>query len=176
MNDRTLFIIALQFGLMSLLAFGGANNILPEMHRQAVEINHWLSDAEFTALFAIAQAAPGPNFLISTLVGWRAAGIPGAIIATLALCAPSTLLAIYASGLWEKFRMHPLRRSLGSALAAIAIGLGAAGGLVLIRSADNDLRLALITLMTAGAAYFSRRNPLWFLAAAAVLGASGVLG
>jgi chromate transporter len=173
MNTRTLSVIAIQFGVMSLLAFGGANNILPEMHRQAVDIHHWLNDADFTALFAIAQAAPGPNFLISTLVGWRAAGLPGAVLATLALCAPSTLLAIFASGLWERYSAHPVRRALGASLAALAIGLGAAGALVLVKSADREPRLALVTLAVAVAAYFTRRNPLWFLAAAAALGALG---
>ncbi|MDR2000935.1 MAG: chromate transporter, partial [Zoogloeaceae bacterium] len=53
--------LLLQFALLSLIAFGGGNATLPEMHRIVVEQNHWLTDATFTELFAIAQAAPGPN-------------------------------------------------------------------------------------------------------------------
>ena len=87
----TLVTLAVQFALMSLLAFGGANSVIPEMHRQAVDLHHWMTGLEFAALFAISQAAPGPNFMISTLIGWKAAGLPGALVATLALCAPSCL-------------------------------------------------------------------------------------
>ncbi|MBA3812683.1 MAG: chromate transporter, partial [Caulobacteraceae bacterium] len=92
MSD-TLTALFVQFAILSLLAFGGANAVVPEIHRQAVEINHWMSDADFAALFAIAQAAPGPNFMISTLVGLKAAGLAGALVATVAMCAPSCLLA-----------------------------------------------------------------------------------
>ena len=68
----TLGAIAAQFAVLSLLAFGGANAVVPEMHRQSVSVHHWMSDADFTALYAIAQAAsPAPNVMISTLVGWK---------------------------------------------------------------------------------------------------------
>ena len=62
--------LAVQFSLLSLLAFGGANAVIPEIHRQSVAVHHWMTDKDFAALFAIAQSAPGPNFLISTLIGW----------------------------------------------------------------------------------------------------------
>ena len=50
------------------------------------------SDAQFTELFAIAQAAPGPNFLIVTIIGFVVAGVPGALAATVAICGPSSVL------------------------------------------------------------------------------------
>ena len=100
----TLTALALQFGVLSLLAFGGANAVVPEIHRQAVAVHHWMSDKDFAALFAIAQAAPGPNMMISTLVGWKAAGIAGALIATAAMCAPSCLLTFAAVKVWDRFR------------------------------------------------------------------------
>ena len=63
------------FALLSLLAFGGANAVMPEMHRLAVDRHGWMTDADFADLFALAQAAPGPNAMIVTLIGLRAAGI-----------------------------------------------------------------------------------------------------
>ena len=53
--------LAIQFAIMSLLALGGANAVVPEMHRQAVELRGWMSDREFTDMFAMSQAAPGPG-------------------------------------------------------------------------------------------------------------------
>ena len=74
----TLSALAVQFAMLSLLAFGGANAVIPEIHRQAVEVNHWMTDQDFVSLFAISQTAPGPNVMISTLVGWKAAGLAAA--------------------------------------------------------------------------------------------------
>src|SRR5262249_814244 len=78
----TLLTLALQFSLLSFLAIGGAITALPEMHRQAVDVYHWMTSTQFTQLVAIAQAAPGPNVLIVTLIGQQVAGIPGALVAT----------------------------------------------------------------------------------------------
>ena len=74
-----LFLMFMQF---SLLAVGGANAIVPELHRVVVSELRWMSGQEFAALFALAQAAPGPNVLVVSLVGWKVAGVPGAIAAT----------------------------------------------------------------------------------------------
>jgi chromate transporter len=171
----TLIALAVQFAVVSLLAFGGANAVVPEIHRQAVEAHRWMSDAEFTSLFAIAQAAPGPNLMISTLVGWKAAGIPGALVATLAICAPSCLLTFWAAKAWERYREAPLGRALGGGLAPVTVGMVAAAAWLLARAADRDARLAMVTAATAVTVCFTRVNPLWCLAAAAGLGLAGVL-
>ena len=81
-----------EFALLSFVAFGGATALLPEMHRVVVENNHWLNDATFTHLYAIAQAAPGPNVLVVTLIGWEVAGLAGALAATAAMCLPMSIL------------------------------------------------------------------------------------
>ena len=67
--------IALQFGILSLLSIGGANAVIPEIQLRAVEIEHWMSNADFAQMFALSQASPGPNVLIVSLVGWKAAGV-----------------------------------------------------------------------------------------------------
>jgi chromate transporter len=77
------------FALMSFFAVGGANSAIPEMHRLAVDVHHWMNDKEFADMFAISQLSPGPNVLIVTLIGysvaeysaqwrrrWRCAGRP----------------------------------------------------------------------------------------------------
>jgi len=70
------------FGLMSLFAVGGANAAIPEMHRIAVEVRHWMTDREFADIYAISQLSPGPNVLIVTLIGYSVAGLGGALAAT----------------------------------------------------------------------------------------------
>ena len=70
-------MLAVQFAIMSLLALGGANAVVPEIHRQAVELRGWMTERQFADMFAISQAAPGPNVMIVTLVGYHVAGIVG---------------------------------------------------------------------------------------------------
>ena len=172
----TLVTLFIQFAILSLLAFGGANAVVPEMHRQAVEVNHWMTDKDFAALFAIAQAAPGPNFQISTLVGWKAAGVAGALVATLAMCAPSCLLTYWIVKAWDRYRDAPWRAVVQAGVAPVTVGLVASSAYLLTRAADTGWRLAIVTAATGGVAYFTKLNPLWCLAAAAGLGMTGVLG
>ena len=75
---RAIWALASIFALLSFFAIGGANAVIPEMHRQAVDVHGWMTSQRFTDLFAIAQAAPGPNIIIVTLIGWEVAGIAGA--------------------------------------------------------------------------------------------------
>lgn len=173
---NTLNTLLVQFALLSLMAFGGANAVIPEIHRQAVEVNHWMTDKDFANLFAIAQAAPGPNFLISTLVGWKAAGLPGAIAATAAMCAPSCLLTYWLVKAWDRYRETRWRNAVAAGIAPVTVGLIASSAYLLVRAADHGWRLAIITAATAGVAYFTKFNPLWCLAAAAGLGAFGLVG
>ena len=172
----TLQALAIQFSVLSLLAFGGANAVIPEIRRQAVDVQHWMTNQDFAALFAIAQSSPGPNFLIATLVGWKAAGIPGAMIATAAMCAPSCLLTYWAVKAWDRHRDHPWRTAIAAGIAPVTVGLVFSSAYVLVRAADSSWRLALVTAASAGIVYFTKLSPLWCLAAAAVLGLTGVFG
>lgn len=171
----TLGVLAAQFVVVSLLAFGGANTVVPEMHRNAVEVQHWMSDRDFANLFAIAQAAPGPNALIVTLVGLKAAGLAGALVATVAFCAPAGLLVYFVVGVWDRIERSPWRAAVQAGLGPVTVGLVAASAFLLTRAADRSLGFASITLGTAAVSYFTRLNPLWPLGAAAILGGLGLV-
>ncbi len=85
---------------MSLLAFGGANTILPELQRQVVDVNGMLDAHTFAALFALAQAAPGPNMMVVSLIGWHVAGLFGAILTMVCVVAPSSVLTFLVARGW----------------------------------------------------------------------------
>ena len=112
----TLYTLAWTFGLMSLLAIGGANSTIPEMHRVAVDVHHWMTDTQFADMFAIAQLSPGPNVLIVTLIGFHVAGVIGALIATFAMCGPSAILAYYVSNMLSRSSQSPWPALLQTAL------------------------------------------------------------
>jgi len=102
--------LALLFTQLSVMAFGGGNTILPEMQREVVQIHHWMSAEEFNALFALAQAAPGPNMMIVPLVGWQVAGWSGLLVSSLAKFGPSSLITLIVMGGWKRYKDKPLRR------------------------------------------------------------------
>jgi len=172
-DDSALSVFLLQLVFLSFVAIGGINAAVPELHRQVVEANHWLSEREFTDFFAIANAAPGPNMLIATLIGYQLGGVLGALAATAALCTPTCVLTYFIVKAWDRFKDAPLRIAIQAGLVPITVGLVAATAYLLTRAADQSMATIAISLATAAVAYFTRINPLWAFAAAAALGLAG---
>jgi chromate transporter len=175
MNSGTLLQLIVMFGSLSLLSFGGTNTVLPEMHRQAVTVNHWLTDQEFASVFAISQAAPGPSSLIVSLVGLKAASWVGALVATVAMFGPPLVLTFVASRAWEHFREAKWRIAAEKGLAPITVGLLLASGLVITRAADHDWSAIMLTGAATILLVTTRLNPLFIMAAAGILGGLGIV-
>jgi chromate transporter len=167
--------IILQFSLLSLLAFGGANAVIPEIHRIAVDANHWMSSTEFAHLFAISQATPGPNIIIVTLVGWHVAGLAGAVAATLAICGPSSILMYVFMQLWNKAGASYWRRAVQTGVAPLAVGLVLASGWIITRASDETVWAYTLTGLTLLITMNFKLNPIWLIAGGAVLGLSGIV-
>jgi chromate transporter len=171
--EPSLTALALQFALLSLLAVGGANAILPELHRQAVDVAGWMTERQFAEMFAIAQVTPGPNVIIVTLIGYHVAGLAGALVVTAAMCGPTCLFAYLVGHVWQRFAHAPWRMAIQAALVPISIGLLAASALVLAIAVDRNWVALTITATTAAVAYGTRFNPLWMFGGAAVIGLLG---
>jgi chromate transporter len=172
---QTLTTLAGYFALMSLFAIGGANSAVPEMQRVAVEVERWMTDRQFTDIFAIAQVTPGPNVIIVTLIGYHVAGLAGALVATLAMCGPTCVFAFYIGHVWERFKDAPWRGAIQAGLLPISIGLIAASAFVVASVAAHNFVAVAVTLATAIVTYTTRLNPLWVFGAAALLGLAGLL-
>jgi chromate transporter len=170
-----LAVLAGHFALLSLFAIGGANAAIPEMYRIAVQLEGWLTDQQFSDLFAIAQVTPGPNVIITTLIGYQVAGIAGALVATVAMVGPTCVATYFITQIWDRFRGAPLQIAIQSGLVPVSIGLLAASAWILASANDSSWMAAGITLVVAATGYFSRVNPLWIFAIAAALGGIGLL-
>lgn len=170
MSSRPLEEIALYFATLSLIAIGGANALIPDMHRQLVDASGWMSSKEFATLVALSQAAPGPNVLIVSLLGWKVAGLSGALVATAAMCIPSSLLTYAFTRVWDRFRAARWRVAVQSGLAPVTVGLILASGWVLTRAADHHWVGYGITAVTVVLVMRTRLHPLWLLAVAGLVG------
>ena len=168
-----LLSLFLVFAQLSLMAVGGANALVPEIHRVVVGELHWISAAEFAALYAIAQAAPGPNVLVVALIGWQVAGVPGALAAMLGICGPSSLLTFYVARWWQRFHGSPWLRAIERGFAPLSIGLVLGGGWLLAGIANTGHGAWLLCIAVTLTAWRWRIHPLWLLAAGAVAGGLG---
>ncbi|MBV8679171.1 MAG: chromate transporter [Aquitalea sp.] len=162
-----------RFALFSLMAVGGGITLIPEMHLYVVENHHWMSGQEFASLFAIAQAAPGPNVLVVSLIGWKVAGLAGALTTTVGMCGPSSVLSYYVARLWARFHDSPWRRAIERGLAPLTIGLVSGSAMLMSVAANQHVSGWLLCAASALLAWRTRLNPLWLLGGGAVLGLMG---
>lgn len=165
MKDESLLNIAVVFVPMSLLAVGGGASLLAPLHEQVVGTQGWLTQREFIDLFAISRASPGPGAILVSLVGYKLAGWWGAIVATLAMFVPTSLLCYGVARVWNRYRGTRLHAALETGLAPIGIGLMISGAIAVLRAAEAG---ALGWGITAGATAVLLRyklHPLWILLA-----------
>lgn len=175
--------LAVLFASLSLLSFGGANAVLPEMHLQATSGHHWMSDQQFADIFAISHSAPGPSTLIVALVGYGAghsvggvgAGILGGVIATVAMILPAASLMYAVTLFWQKAKESRLRHAVEKGFAPFTVGLIMATSLVMSRAADHDWRAYLLTAICTAIFLLTKINPLIVVIAAGVIGYFGVV-
>ena len=144
MTAGRLLALIMVFSPISLLSFGGGQATIPEMQRQSVAVHGWLTDSQFADLYAISRAAPGPSTLIVALIGWQVSGFLGALVATLAVFVPSSLLMYAASAWWQRNDGSAIRRAIELGLAPVAVGLVFAGAVIVLDAAHAGL-LALAT-------------------------------
>jgi chromate transporter len=167
--SETLLRLAGLFTVLSLLAFGGGAGVIPDMQRAAVDTYHWLTPKEFLDLFAISRAAPGPGSMIAALIGQKAGGIPGAIVAFLAMFGPSSLVVHVLAQVWERASRKPWRAVVEQALAPLAIGMTFATGLALVRGTEHAVIFYAVTAVSTVLFGFTPINPLLLLGCGAGL-------
>jgi chromate transporter len=156
---------------LAFLSFGGVNTVLPAIHHLAVNEQHWMTDRDFVNLFALASISPGPNFLVLTLIGYKAAGVLGAVAATLALCIPTSILAYAVVSVWDRFKEAHWRDAVQRGLLPVTVGFICAAAWLLGRASDDGPLTVAITLATAYVGAATKSSPLWVFGAAAIAGA-----
>ena len=184
------FELFLHYLSLSLLSIGGAISTAPDMHRFLVDKQHWLTDAQFNASIAIAQAAPGPNVLFIALLGWNVGmnaggmltGLLGVFLALLGILIPSTVLTYTAAQWGHRNRELRAVRAFKQGMAPIVVALLIATGCILAgangkagNSVAQNWPVWLLTGTTALIVWRTRIHLLWLLAAGAALGWFGLI-
>lgn len=191
--------LVLHFGMLSLLAVGGALSTAPDMNRYLVLERHWLSDTQFHDAIALAQVAPGPNILFVALLGWQVGlnastslnaahgthawislllATCGALLTLLGMLLPSSVLTYNATRWAHRHREQRGIRAFKAGFAPIVVALMLATAWLLSLGAHHDvvplthdLALWAISLVATWLLWRTRLHVLWLLGAGALLGA-----
>lgn len=105
---KLLFTIFITFFKISPITFGGGYAMIPVIEREVVERKQWIKQEEVTDLFALAGSIPGAIAINSaTFIGYRIAGIPGAMAATIGVMVPTFFIIVTLSVFYLFFNDHP---------------------------------------------------------------------
>lgn len=104
-------------------AFGNASTILPVMQAAVVQQQSWLSATEFNVAVALGNLTPGPVLNSATFIGYRVAGLPGGITATLAIFAPSFAMTLFFTELFARIRHLGWVRGSIRGVMSVFVGL-----------------------------------------------------
>jgi chromate transporter len=176
LDSGVLPALFLHFGMLSLLAIGGALTTAPDMQRYLVGERGWLSDAQFTSSVAIAQAAPGPNLLFVAVVGWNIAGLAGVAATMAGSLLPSTTLALAASRYGDRRRESRAMKAFSAGMAPLTLGLLLATGWVLTAPVRDSWGALLLVPFTVLMLVKTKISPIWLVGAGAAIGAFGWAG
>ncbi len=167
------FSLFLHFTVLSLLAIGGAITTAPDMQRFIVRDHGWLTDAQFTASVALAQAAPGPNVLFVAVIGFNIGGLLGVVATMAGTLLPSTTLALAATRYGERNRQARGLRAFTTGMAPVTIGLLLSTSWILLEPTRGHWGSAVLVALTLLVMLRTRYSPLWPICAGAIAGVAG---
>ena len=171
-----LLTLAAVFLRLGLLAFGGSTGIVPEMERVVVGEQGWLTRQQFVDSFALGQLTPGPALLMVMVAGYAVAGAAGALVSLVAIFLPSALLTAAVTANWHRLRRSSWLDAFRRAVAAVTLGLVAAGAYSIMRLAVTDLLSAAVGLGAFVLLWRWRLHPeLVILAGGVVAGMAGAM-
>ena len=161
------------FMILSISAFGGGKVVLPTLQEQAVNHYHWMTDQQFVDLFGI-SIIDGPSMMVVTLVGLKACmqygyaiAILGALVATVAMFLPSSILVLIVGRFWDSWKTSPWHDSIQHAMMPISTGLILAAAYIIARHSIHTIPTAIMGLIALYLMIFTKLNPVIMIVAAA---------
>jgi chromate transporter len=165
----TLIKISWIFLKIGLVFVGGGYVLIPLLHRIMVDQLHWLTLQEFLDGLALSQLTPGPLAMLATFNGYRAAGFAGALVATVFIFLPCTLLMLVITSRYEKMRNLGLVKQTLDGLLPAVVGLVAAAAWNLGKTSIASPRDLVLLVAGFSLLQFTRVSPM-----VVILGAGGI--
>jgi chromate transporter len=153
------------------LSFGGGFVIIPLMQGDAVDVYHWMTDAQFLNAVALGQITPGPVVATVTAVGYAAHGVGGALLAAAVAFAPSFSFILLGGGRFERLRGNERARGFLDGAGPAAIGAILGSAVTLAGAISEGWQIAILAA-AAVALLVLRRGVVLTLVAAGAVGAA----
>jgi chromate transporter len=160
-----------EFAKLGVIVFGSGYVLLAFLQRDIVHQLYWLGPKQLLDAVAAGQVTPGPVFTTATFVGYLVSGVPGALLATLAIFLPSFLMVAALVPLLPKLRRSRWASGALEGAAAAAVGLMAGVAVPLGRAGIVDPLTAAVAVVALVALARLRVNTAWVVLAGGVVGA-----
>lgn len=142
----SLVLLTVTFASMSLMLFGGGYVFIPIIGSIVVLQYSWVTQQEFTDGIAMGQITPGPILISATFIGFKVAGLIGAILATIAIFAPPAILMITAAKVLDFIKQSPVTQAAIRGIHCGVIGLILMAAFVILNSAIPDWPIDLMII------------------------------
>jgi chromate transporter len=164
--------IFLEFCKIGIIAFGGGNAIFPILHREVVENLRWISEQDFLYMVSIAETTPGPiGMNLSTFIGHRLAGFPGALIATIGYDFLPFLIMLFVAITVVKLQENKIYRRFLSAVMVVVLVLLMRAAYLMASGGFHDFRPYVLSLAAFIAFIkFKKLNPIYLLIICGLIG------
>jgi len=134
-----LFLTFLKIGVVM---FGGGYAMIPVLRYEVVVKHKWLSEQEMLDVIAVAESTPGPIAVnAATYIGYKVSGLPGSIVATVAVILPAFLVILGVAIALKKYYQHPVVKGVLTGIRAAVLGLVASALLLLVKGVFAGLSL-----------------------------------
>ncbi|HET7341919.1 MAG TPA: chromate efflux transporter [Methylomirabilota bacterium] len=150
--------------------YGSGYVLLAFLRHDFVDRLGWLSDRQLLDAVAVGQFTPGPVFTTATFIGYLLAGLPGALLATLAIFLPSFVFVALSQPVLPRLRGKPATAAFLDGVNVAAVGLMAAVTCQLARAAIVDGFTALLALVALALLLRMRLNSAWLVGGGAAAG------
>lgn len=166
-----------RFLVVGALAFGGGQAALPLVERMAVGETGWVSAQDFSTALGLSYVTPGPVLILATFIGYRAAGILGAIASTAGVFLVPWFLAASAAQLLRRYMRHPWLQGFSRGAGPAMVGLLAVTALSIGRQSFLNWGYVPLGIVALTLSVWTRVHPFAILAGGAFLGSAiGWLG
>jgi len=168
-NARALEL-AFVFLKIGAVVFGGGFAAIPFIQQEVVDIRGWLTATEFLDGVALGQMTPGPVAITATFVGYRVLGLPGALLATVAVLLPSYLMLFGLIHVYRRIRNHPLVKGFLAGVMPAVTGMLLTAAVYLGRAAIHGPAAAVVGLLSLALLLRFRIEPVWLVLGGALVG------
>ncbi len=162
--------VALTFGSMSVTLFGGGYVFIPAMEKVVVHQMAWMTTREFTEGIAMGQITPGPIMISSVFIGWKVAGLRGALAAAFSLFVPPAVVMYVAQHFLQRIKANANAEAIFKGVRPGVIGMITASVWTVFSSGQINLMSAVIFVSVLAVSIWKNPEPILLIGGSALVG------